>query len=274
MKKINIRYLLLSGIIITNYVLDGYAKTNKKNGNSYAGSQNTTGGFNSTIKNSQGQTIRSRTSSNSQESGHSATMTGQKGTVTSTNTGQGTGQHTIENSADTKSKTITNKELLAGKITRKNFASQRSSDNVMAPTQQQSSSHGGSSNWGRLSILASKKSQSTSNKSAMASTVITEGAGLKAAQSAEQSSQSGSGSGSSGSSSTQAFQNNLLNMYETNSGFAVSSNSTPTKPGAPTATAGSTTNSTPITSALTAATAAAATPAAVTPAPSTTSSPS
>ncbi len=267
MKKINIRYLLLSGIIVTNYVLDGYAKTNKKNGNSYTGSQNTTGGLNSMTKNAQGQTIRSRTSSNSKESGHSATMTGQKGTVTSTNTGQGTGQHTVENSADTKSKTITNQELLAEKMAGKKSAAQRSSGNVMAPSQQQSSSHGGSSNWGRLSMLASKKSQSTSNKSAMASTAVTEGAGLKAAQSAEQSSQSGSGSGSSGSSSTQAFQNNLLNMYETNSGFAVSSNSTPVKPSVPTAIATPTVNSTtPITSALTA-----TTPSVTTPAVSTTS---
>lgn len=236
MKKINIKYLLLSGIIITNYVLDGYAKTNKKNNNSYAASKNTTGGFNSMTQNAQGETIRSRTSSNSQESGHSATMIGQHGTVTSTN-----GQHTIENSADTKSKTITNKELFTKKMAERNSASQRNTGNVTPPTQQksspqqQSSSQGGSSNWGKLSVLAAAQSGASSNKSAMTSKVITEGAGLKAAQNAQQNSQSGSGSGSSGSSSPGASGIALMDAELVANGSAISSNSTPPKSGAPTA---------------------------------------
>ena len=87
-------------------------RKSKMTDNTHQATQNTTGGLNSQTVNSAGSTIRTRTSSNS-DGNHAAITTGTRGTVASSRSGLGTGQHTVTNTADTKTHTFENIHIAA-----------------------------------------------------------------------------------------------------------------------------------------------------------------
>jgi len=184
----------------------------------------------------------SHSASNSKSTGHSASTKGQHATMYSSNTGIGTGSHTVAGNNGRFNKTFTNKDVVKEKLKpnpMKHLVSPQASKNKSSEDTEASSSKSPSIvTAGKIGFM---KKESASSKSAMTEHLAFEGMAFKSAQNAEANSQGNSSSGSTteGQAAGDNMINALANAVNTNGGGgAVTSNAAttpaPKAPPAPT----------------------------------------